>query len=162
MRAPDAGGNSMMGPSVPPSPRSPSMLVPSPPSTPRAPVSPSLRMAPSPLLPPPSASQCLPPSPWLHAPPSPSASLHLPPSLPFDLAPPPELHTSAAHPDAWGWEWEGWGDAGDVLAGIDAPALALHVMQQHKSLPTDVDMGDDESVMLGTGNYYYRELLRLS
>jgi hypothetical protein len=35
-------------------------------------------------------------------------------------------------------------------------------MQQHKSLPTDVDMGDDESVMLGTGNYYYRELLRWS
>ncbi|KAJ7867394.1 hypothetical protein B0H14DRAFT_3861762 [Mycena olivaceomarginata] len=103
-RPPDAGGSSMMGPSVPSSPRSPSMLVPSPPSTQRAP--------------------CLPPSPWLHAPPSPSASLHLPPSLPFDLAPPPELHTSAAHPDAWGWEWEGWGDAGDVLAGATAQIAA--------------------------------------
>ncbi|KAF8199998.1 hypothetical protein K438DRAFT_1823006 [Mycena galopus ATCC 62051] len=164
-RPPDAGGSSMMGPSVPPSPRSPSMFVPSPPSTPRSPISPSLRVPPSPLLPPPSPSQRLPPSPWLHAPPSPSlrappspsASLHPPPSPAFTLAPPPGLHTSAAHPDAWAWEWDGWGDAGDVLAGVDAPAVALHALQQHKPLPDvpmDVDVGDDESVMLERGNYY--------
>ncbi|KAJ7844225.1 hypothetical protein B0H14DRAFT_3455669 [Mycena olivaceomarginata] len=76
-----------------------------------------------------------------------------PAALPaFALAPPLVLHTSAAHPDAWAWEWDGWGD-GDVLAGVDAPALALHALQQHKSLTEDVDVGDDESVMLEMGNY---------
>ncbi|KAJ7899487.1 hypothetical protein B0H14DRAFT_3124110 [Mycena olivaceomarginata] len=124
MRAPDARGSSMMGPSVPPSPtltvdaRSLPAV-----DTARSRIALPCAWPPSPLLPPPSASQCLPPSPWLHAPPSPSASLHLPPSLPFDLAPPPELHTSAAHPDAWDGSGKAGGDAGDVLAGIDAPRV---------------------------------------
>ncbi|KAF7346482.1 hypothetical protein MSAN_01876300 [Mycena sanguinolenta] len=131
---PAEAGFSMGAPSVPPSPRSPSTFAPSAPSTPRVPTTPSLRVPPSPLMPPPpSPGLRAPPSPSLRAPPSPSArgspsSLYPPPS-PFTLAPPPGLRLSAAHPDAWAWEWDGWGDAGDVLAGIDAPALPLHALQ---------------------------------
>ncbi|KAJ7779310.1 hypothetical protein B0H14DRAFT_3507829 [Mycena olivaceomarginata] len=51
--------------------------------------------------------------------PSPS-SPHRPLSPAFTLAPPP---------DAWAWEWDGWGDTGDVLTGVDAPALPLHALQ---------------------------------
>ncbi|KAJ6508617.1 hypothetical protein C8R45DRAFT_448008 [Mycena sanguinolenta] len=152
----------MGAPSVPPSPRSPSTFAPSAPSTPRVPISPSLRVPPSPLMPPPpSPGLRAPPSPSLRGPPSPSfrgspSSLYPPPS-PFTLAPPPGLRLAAAHPDAWAWEWDGWGDAGDVLAGVDAPALALHALQPRPVPDVPADIGDEESVLFdgdNNGNYY--------
>ncbi|KAJ7809271.1 hypothetical protein B0H14DRAFT_2608167 [Mycena olivaceomarginata] len=96
---------------------------------------------------------CAPPSPSLRAPPSPS-SPHRPLSPAFTLAPPPGLRPSTAHPEMPGHgSGDGWGDTGDVLTGVDAPALPLHALQPKALL--EVPVGDDESVMfVDAGNYY--------
>ncbi|KAK7018317.1 hypothetical protein R3P38DRAFT_1297247 [Favolaschia claudopus] len=169
-RPPDSSSTAP-APSIPPSPRSFSTFVPTPPSTPGGvPKSPSpslsLRVPPSPSIPPPSPislrtgsphSPSIPrssPSPLSRPPPSPTASLYPPPSPASTLAPPPGLRTTSG-PAAWTWEWDGWGDAGDVLAGFDAPPVLL----QQKPLPDvaiDAMSRDDESILLDAngGSYY--------
>ncbi|KAJ7154785.1 hypothetical protein C8R46DRAFT_1356784 [Mycena filopes] len=153
-------------PSVPPSPTP--TFFPSPPSTPgisssptpswRGPPSPSLRPPPSPSA----RSLHVPPSPTL-PPPSPSLSMRIPgppshrsaPSSPTSrttLAPPPlrSFSTSSATaappaPESWGWEWDGWNDAGDVLR-LPPRGTAT------ASPRADVDVDDDESVLDGGGD----------
>ncbi|KAJ6589533.1 hypothetical protein B0H19DRAFT_1303872 [Mycena capillaripes] len=158
--------------SVPPSPNSPSFFFPSPPSTPswHAPPSPSLRLRvpPSPLHTPPSPLQrappspSLPPSPSFRAPPSPSqASLY--PSVPPSPSSARTMRPDA-HLYAWAWEWDGWGDAGDVLTALHAPRhFAASQSQSYnynfrqseasrdKRLP-ELPLGDDDESVLEAGN----------
>ncbi|KAJ7659086.1 hypothetical protein DFH06DRAFT_1406107 [Mycena polygramma] len=165
--------------SIPPSPRtpsslssprtpSPSMRAPSSPSS-RAPPSPRLRIPPSPVHAPPSPSTPLraPPSPLLYPPPSPhSPSVRSSPSptrtSPYS-APPSPTPTVRAHPtdpDApWAWEWDGWGDAGDVLPALHSPSpgqplgppalLNLGLGAREKRLP-ELPVGDDEGALDGS------------
>ncbi|KAF7303040.1 hypothetical protein MKEN_01267300 [Mycena kentingensis (nom. inval.)] len=145
-------------PSNPPSPISPTLYFPSPPATPGFPPPGHFLPPPSPALsihPPPSpvfGAQYipLPPSPAQSPSPtkssSPTSTLTppitdrrasialLPPGL---LIPPSPSHSTfsrrsaSQQPPAWAWEWDGWGDAGDVLATDWDDELEL----DHERLP---------------------------
>jgi hypothetical protein len=85
----------------------------------------------------------------LQEPPSPSL-LGASPSLSRASSPASTLAPRRHKLCTWAWEWDGWGDAGDVLGGVNGTGPALHAPRD-KRLP-DVPVGDDESVFDG-GSY---------
>ncbi|KAJ7449482.1 hypothetical protein B0H11DRAFT_2078872 [Mycena galericulata] len=154
------------------SPRSPSFFFPSPPSTPgftssslRPPPSPSSRSPPSPTFarPPPSPSPS-PPSPLgfltSASPSAPSPSTSAPPSPARQtLAPPPPrplltplISTKYDDTGEWTWEWDGWGDAADILAGADGARSHTGLSPASLRIPMDVDDETEEAFELdGSG-----------
>ncbi|KAJ7501481.1 hypothetical protein B0H11DRAFT_1991876 [Mycena galericulata] len=154
------------------SPRSPSFFFPSPPSTPgftssslRPPPSPSSRSPPSPTFarPPPSPSPSPPsplgfltsaspsaPSPSTSAPPSPARQTLAPPPLRPLLT--PLISTKYDDTGEWTWEWDGWGDAADILAGADGARSHTGLSPASLRIPMDVDDETEEAFELdGSG-----------